>query len=104
VYDWELAAVHVPQYDVCEFLAFVLPPEAPVQARHQYLEYYRKVLEKQTGLSFDREAFLQVYNLACLDFAYNRLSLYAMAHTLKNYEFFPRVFNSHLNYVASFME
>jgi NADP-dependent 3-hydroxy-3-methylglutaryl-CoA reductase len=104
VYDWELAAVHVPQYDVCEFLAFVLPPEAPVQTRHQYLEYYRKALEKQTSLSFDREAFLQVYNLACLDFAYNRLSLYAMAHTLKNYEFFPRVFNSHLNYVASFME
>lgn len=99
VYDWELAALHVPQYDVCEFLAFVLPPEVSPQVRLPYVDFYRKELEKQSGKHFDAGDFLEIFNLACLDFAYNRLALYGMAHTFKCYPFMPRVLNSHLNYV-----
>jgi hypothetical protein len=36
-----------------------------------------------------------------LDIAYNRLGLYSMAHTFKEYTFLPRVLKSHFDYVKA---
>ena len=52
VYDWELATVHVPQYDVAEFLAFTLAPEAAPTVRQRFLKFYQESLEEVTGKSF----------------------------------------------------
>ncbi len=45
--------------------------------------------------------FLEVFNLSCLDFAMNRLLLYTMAHTYKDYQFLPRVVNSLFSYLMA---
>ena len=52
-YDWELATVNVPQRDVAELLAFLLPADAPVQQRRFFAEYHRQELEKATGKKVD---------------------------------------------------
>ena len=40
-YDWELATVHAPQRDVCEFLAYALRPGEPGAVRQGYVDFYR---------------------------------------------------------------
>lgn len=98
-YDWELATLHVPQRDLCEFLSFVLPPGTARDIRHGYVEQYRKELERATERTFDAADFLRVYDLACFDFAINRLALLTIAQGLNVYEFLPRVLHSHLEYL-----
>ena len=52
MYDWELATVGVPQYDVVEFLCFTLPPSTPPDAWLPLLEFYRQHLEFYSGVKF----------------------------------------------------
>eukprot|EP00128_Syssomonas_multiformis_P018455 Colp12_sorted_trinity150504_noHs@11639 len=99
VYDWELAAVQVPQHDVAEFLSFILPPNTPLAVRHGYVEFYRQELEKASGKSFDKEEFFKIFDYANFDFAINRLGLYSMGHTVKDYKFLPRLIASHFAYL-----
>jgi len=92
-YDWELATWHLPQYDVVELLSFVLTP-ARYHLRPVYLEFYRRALHELTGQYADRAAFAEGCRLASLEFGLHRLGLYAMAHTLSPYGFFPGVVDS----------
>ena len=39
--------------------------------------------------------------MACLDFATDRLLMYTMAHTYKDYMFLPRVIDSLFNYITA---
>lgn len=95
-YDWELATWHLPQYDVVELLSFVLTP-VRYHLRPVYLEFYCQALHGLTGHYADRTAFAEGYRLASLEFGLHRLGMYAMAHTLSPYGFFPGV-------VASFFD
>ncbi|RDV14581.1 aminoglycoside phosphotransferase family protein [Pontibacter diazotrophicus] len=96
VYDWELSTWHVPQYDVQEFLCFVLD-EDKYQLREEYLESYRKELHLLTGLFEDQEQFRRGFYLAAYDFGLHRLGMYMMAHSVSPYPFLPRVVNSFFN-------
>ena len=58
VYDWELATIHVPQYDVAEFLAFTLAPDVGPVVRQQLLRYYQDTLEKETGKTFNSDRYI----------------------------------------------
>ena len=98
-YDWELATLHVPQRDVCEFLAFVLPPGTARATRLDYVDYHRRQLEEASGLTLDPDAYVRIYDLSCFDFALNRLALLTIAQGLNVYEFLPRVLHSHLEYL-----
>lgn len=98
-FDWEMATLHVPQRDVCEFLAFVIPPGTSRAERLAYVEDYRLALEAESGQPLDRAAFERIYDLACFDFAINRLGLLTIAQGLNVYEFLPRVLHSHLEYL-----
>lgn len=98
-FDWELATLHVPQRDVCEFLAFVLPPGTSRAERLGYVEDYRLALEQESGRTFERRAFERIYDLACVDFAINRLGLLTVAQGLNVYEYLPRVLHSHFEYL-----
>jgi NADP-dependent 3-hydroxy-3-methylglutaryl-CoA reductase len=98
-YDWELATLHVPQRDVCEFLSFVLPPGTPRSVRLEYLRGYRHALEEASKRTYDAAEFERIYDLACFDFAINRLALLTIAQGLNVYEFLPRVLHSHLEYL-----
>jgi thiamine kinase-like enzyme len=92
-YDWELSTFHVPQYDVAEFLSFVLDAER-YPLRSGYLEFYRKQLHQLTGCYADKELFKKVFRWAALDFGLHRIGMYMMAHTISPYPFLPRVVNS----------
>ncbi len=103
-YDWELATWQVPQRDVCEFLAFVLPPQTPAAERERWVEVYRKALTTEVGEAISKGDFKQTYDAACMEFAVNRLQLYAMAHTFKDYQFLPRVLDSHYAYLETVLQ
>ena len=55
IYDWELARIDVPQHDLAEFLAFVLPPACSMDERMQLIEYYIKILEKYSKQIFNHQ-------------------------------------------------
>ena len=101
VYDWELATFHVPQYDVVEFLSFVLD-EDRYHLRPEYLEFYRRELHALTGQFADSNSFQRGFALASLDFGLHRLGMYMMAHTVSPYPFLPRVVKSYFNTLEQF--
>ena len=55
IYDWEMARIGVPQHDLAEFLAFVLPPEYSIGKRMELIAYYIEMLEKYSKQKFDQE-------------------------------------------------
>ncbi|KJE95848.1 hydroxymethylglutaryl-coenzyme A reductase [Capsaspora owczarzaki ATCC 30864] len=101
LYDWEMSTLHVPQHDVAEFLAFTLPTTTTVDERLAYVHYYRGQLEHFSKRTFDPVKFDKIFDFACFDFAINRLALYSMVHTFKDYRFLPRVLQSHFGYLQS---
>lgn len=99
-YDWELATMHVPQHDVAEFLAFALPPGAAAEEWQGHLEHYREALERElAGRRLEPEPFRATFDLCCCELAINRFALYAMAHTLKEYSYLPRVLGAQFHYL-----
>lgn len=101
VYDWELATYHVPQYDVVEFLSFVLD-ESRYAQRTAYVDFYYAALQKQTNQFADRASFDRGLALAALDFGLHRLGMYMMAHSVSPYPFLPRVINSYFDTLSKF--
>jgi len=91
-YDWELATIHVPQYDLAELLSFTLQPSVTEKAVTDYVEYHRLALEKASGVELEATQWREGYRLALYDFLINRLSLYFMAHIFRHYEFMERVY------------
>jgi Ecdysteroid kinase-like family len=92
-YDWELATFHIPQYDVVEFLCFVLDKDR-YHLREEYLEYYRLALKQHLPSVSNTNKFKREFDWAALDFGLHRLGMYMMAHTLSPYPFLPRVVES----------
>ncbi len=90
-YDWELATVHIPQRDVAEFLAFVLPPDVTEDRVSHYVGVHRKALEKAAGVSIPEDQSHFAYRRGLQDFAITRFGLYCMAHTFRHYGFMERV-------------
>jgi hypothetical protein len=101
VYDWELATFHVPQYDIVEFLSFVLDADR-YHLRPEYLAFYRQQLQELTGQFPDPGTFQRGFALAALDFGLHRLGMYMMAHAVVPYPFLPRVVNSYFNTLEQF--
>ena len=55
IYDWELARIDVPQHDLAEFLAFILPPDCSMQWRMEMIKYYIEMLEKYSKQKFNHQ-------------------------------------------------
>ena len=98
-YDWELATLHVPQYDVIELLCFVLDEDRYALRQHYLAAYYHD-LHQCTGRFTDEGTFWQGYELAAVGFGLHRLGMYMMAHSLSPYPFLPRVVNSFFDTLA----
>lgn len=98
-FDWELATLHVPQRDVCEFLAWVVPPGEGQETRRRFVAHYRTRLEAHSGLALPRDEFDAVYRLACFDFATTRLGMYNVAHGFRSLDWVRRVTESHLGWL-----
>jgi aminoglycoside phosphotransferase (APT) family kinase protein len=90
-YDWELATVGVPQRDLAELLAFVLPASVDPAAVEHHLEVHRAALAAASGREIDPHDWRRGYELALRDVLTTRLQLYLMAHTQREYPFLDRV-------------
>ena len=96
-YDWELASIGVPQRDVAELFAFVLPPDAPGGTIAHWLERHRTLLERECGVSIDRVGWKSGFSAALCDLLVDRLASYAMVDRVRPQEFLPRVVRSWSN-------
>lgn len=95
VYDWELAMIHLPQHDVVELLAFSLnPEEINADLMKTYSLYHKKIIENSTSLSINDNHWLYEFKVCIYDFVLNRLMMYVMAHTFREYDFLERTFET----------
>ena len=106
-YDWELACCQVPQRDVVEFLAYVLPPGS--DEWEHYIEYHRSALkdayERQSFSSASSpslpqsrpvtipspQEYAEVAKIALLDFASLRVAMYGISNSFKHVDWLPRI-------------
>jgi NADP-dependent 3-hydroxy-3-methylglutaryl-CoA reductase len=94
IYDWELATIHLPQHDLAEFLIFVLDENTTREELLKYTEYHRLALEKASGEKIDAAEWWDGFRCSMWDLLINRISMYAMAHTIRNYVFMNRIHNT----------
>lgn len=90
-YDWELATLHLPQRDLAELLAFVLPPDVDAARVDRHVEAHRRAVEEAAGEPLDPAVWRRGYELALRDFVLTRLQLYLMGHVQREYRFLERV-------------
>ena len=90
-YDWELATINIPQRDLVELLAFTMDDSVTAEEIDTYVEFHRTCLEKSSGESIDPKIWRRGYILALHEFSINRVCMYLMAHTFRNYKFLERV-------------
>ena len=91
VFDWELAAVDVPQHDLAELLCFVLPADCDAVTLARLLESHRQALQKAHGHPVDRRQWLQGFRLSLRYLLISRLPLYTLMHRFKPQAFLPQV-------------
>jgi len=101
-FDWELAALGVPQRDLAELLCFVLPPDAPLATIAKWIEHYRVALANATGESLARSEWEGVFSAALCDLLADRLAFYAMVDRVRPQQFLPRVVRTWLNLFRHF--
>lgn len=101
LYDWELFTVHLPLYDVVEFLSFVLD-EDRYALRPEYFQYYIDCLKNAGGPDFSGANEKQLIQALHFDFCFLRIGMYLMAHCLSPYPFLPRVVKSAMNGIKQF--
>ena len=90
-FDWELAALGIPQRDLAEFLCFVLPPDHDKSESMHYIEHHRKTLERASGRVIDPDSWLHGFQLALFDLVINRIPMYTLIHRLRPQCFLQRM-------------
>lgn len=90
-YDWELATVGAPQRDLAEFLCFVLRHDTDGDSVRKWVEFHRQRLERETGVTVDRESWEAGFRAGLYDFLVNRLSIYRVVDRIRAQPFLPRV-------------
>jgi hydroxymethylglutaryl-CoA reductase (NADPH) len=93
-YDWELATLHVPQRDLVEMLSFTLCGSFNRADVDVWLERHRTALERASGIALPAREYERSFVLALRDFLVNRVALYVIGHTCRDYRFLPRVFRT----------
>ena len=95
-YDWELATIGLPQYDLAELLCFVLPAACSPQDVEHWIEQHRLVLQASSGQAVLRDDWQSGFMIALRYFMVSRLPLYAMMDRFKPQPFLPIVFGNWL--------
>jgi NADP-dependent 3-hydroxy-3-methylglutaryl-CoA reductase len=90
-WDWELAELQVPQRDLAELMAFVLPADVASSTVDDLVELHRRELSRCTGEAIDPPTWRRGYQLALYDFLTTRLSLYQLVHAFRPCAFLERV-------------
>jgi thioester reductase-like protein len=79
-YDWELASIGLPQYDLAELLCFVLPATSNPQ---HWIDLHRSSLESASGIAIDSSEWQAGFLLALRHYMMIRLPQYAMIDRFK---------------------
>jgi aminoglycoside phosphotransferase (APT) family kinase protein len=90
-FDWELATMGLPQRDLAELLAFVLPVSASRETIARRVEQHRMLLQGETGVELDRRDWERGFSAALCDLLVDRLASYAMVNRIRAQTFLPRV-------------
>ncbi len=90
-FDWEMAGWGLPQRDVVEFLAFVLPPDADPAAIRHCLDVHRRAFERRVAGGIDVKTWYAGVRSAVADFGVTRLPMYFLAHRFKPQTYLERV-------------
>jgi len=92
VYDWELATIHLPQYDLAEFLIFTLQPDA--FSKEEVLgivHQYRTKLETAVDQTLDADQWADGFKYCLWDYTIFRMGLYLMVQSQRDYAFMDRI-------------
>ncbi len=106
-YDWELAQVHLPQRDVCEFLCYVLNPARgwKDESTAELLERYRRTLQEVYGQPIERAQFEQDLSMAIAEFCTFKLLVQGITHQLLgNRYYFERLVQNAFDGMAVFAD
>ncbi len=90
-YDWELATLHLPQYDVAELLTFTMPGNVSAEDLKVFVEHHRQALERESGYAIDANDWWEGFRYCVHDFYTLRLGMYLMCHASRHYDFLNRV-------------
>jgi hypothetical protein len=90
-YDWELATVGLPQYDLVELLCHVLPEQGRGSIAAQAIEGHRTALQAASGQQLAPAAWRAGMALALRCFIICRLPMYVMVDRFRPQSFLPRV-------------
>lgn len=100
VYDWELATIHFPMYDLVEFLSFTSGSLSDEELVNVIFSYQNSIAQK-IELYGDDAIFKASLLCSTYDFGLHRLGMYMMAHSVGPYPFIPHVVKNYeriLNY------
>jgi len=90
-FDWELAALGLPQHDLAEFLCFVADEGMSAREVDGHVEDHRRSLERAAGTSIDPDAWRRGFVLSLQHLLINRLPMYTVIHRFKPQPYLPRV-------------
>ena len=96
-YDWELATMGLPQRDLVECLAFMLPERATRDAIADRIEQHRVALQRESATEIHRDEWEHGFRASLCDFLIDRLASYAMVDRVRRQAFLPRVARGWLN-------
>lgn len=100
VYDWELAQIHFPMYDLVEFLSFTASTISDDEL-HSLIDNYQVELSNTHQVYENKELFQNALLCCAYDFGLHRMGMYMMAHSVSPYPFLPHVVKNYkriLNY------
>lgn len=104
IFDWELATVAPAQRDVVELLSFVLSQQTSPKELLQHLTFHRVQLQTKLNLIIDEKEYLEGALVSLYEFVIHRLSLYFVAHSLKECRFLPRVYQTAMHLIDLLQE
>ncbi len=90
-FDWELATIGLPQYDLAELLCFVLPETVCTNEIQRWLDLHRHHLAEASGIHIDQDEWQRGFNLALHQYLMCRLPLYAMMDRFKPQSYLSNV-------------
>jgi acyl carrier protein len=96
-FDWELATIGLPQRDLAECLAFMLPEDASRAEIACRIEQHRVALQRESEVELERDEWERGFRAGLCDFLIDRLASYAMVGRVRRQAFLPRVARGWLN-------
>jgi hydroxymethylglutaryl-CoA reductase (NADPH) len=91
VFDWEAAAIGVPQRDLAELLTWTLGPDVSRDEVARWVERARVLVSESCGMELDRDAWELGFRASLVELFVDRLAMYALVDHIRPQAYLPRV-------------